>query len=255
MSRGKVLVVLSSTSSITLANGKVIQTGFFLSELMKPLQKIMDSGISPVFANPLGNPPAMDPTSDASLWYGFKRSEYIKHKDLLRQWEIDGLFQPRKLSDITENELFGFNGVFLPGGHAPMNDLPYDKDLGRILLHFHQFNKPIGAICHGPAGLLSPLAAQPELAWPFAGYEMSCYSNNEEKMMELMWRGDLPWKLETKLATLGGRMRENWPMVPKVTVDRELISAQGPTSAGQFGDRFVQALLAGPVISKVGVMG
>ena len=40
----------------------------------------------------------------------------------------------------------------------------------------------------------------------------------------------------------GAVMKEAFPMMPKVTVDRELVTAQQPSSAVAFGEAFVKAL-------------
>lgn len=47
--------------------------------------------------------------------------------------------------DIDPSE---FISVFASGGRAP-EYLRYDKDLVRIMRHFHEAGKPIGSVCHG----------------------------------------------------------------------------------------------------------
>jgi putative intracellular protease/amidase len=56
----------------------------------------------------------------------------------------NNLASPRPFSSISDNELASYVGVFIPGGHAPMMDLGDNADLGRILLHFHNSQKPTG---------------------------------------------------------------------------------------------------------------
>ena len=53
------------------------------------------------------------------------------------------------------------------------------------------------------------------------------------------------WHLQAEdvLRENGAVMQEAYPMMPKVTVDREVITAQQPTSAVPFGEAFVKALL------------
>ena len=46
-------------------------------------------------------------------------------------------------------------------GHAPLEDLKLNKDLGRILLHFHAAQRPTAIICHAPIALLSAHAVRP----------------------------------------------------------------------------------------------
>lgn len=47
---GTVLVVLSDQAQLDLKDGKVMQTGFFLNELMQPVQTFIAAGQTVVFA-------------------------------------------------------------------------------------------------------------------------------------------------------------------------------------------------------------
>eukprot|EP00897_Mesotaenium_endlicherianum_P009440 jgi/Mesen1/8524/ME000480S07881 len=208
LQQGKVLICMSGAKEVELTGGKKQETGFFLKELGGPLLKLLDAGYS------------------------------VEAESNFRS--------PRKFRDITDKDLGEFAGLFLPGGHAPMTDLWKDADLGRILLHFHQRSKPTGLICHAPIALLATREAQPAgEPWAYQGYKVTCYSDMEEKVNELMWWANLPFKVvESELRKHGAQLVEALPMMPKVTEDRELITGQGPTSVGVFGDAFVARLQA-----------
>jgi putative intracellular protease/amidase len=248
MNRGKILVALSSFDHILLEGGKRVETGFFLKEVMLPLQKVLDSGYDVVFANPKGNTPHMDPLSDKYVWYMGNVFEYRREKECLERMQREKMFDhPRSFKSFSDNELNEFSGLFIPGGHAPMMDLPDDVDLGRIICHFHHAGKPIGSICHGPIAFLSTLKV--ETPFIFSGYKMTCYSNAEERMMEMMWRDKVAGKAEDRLRDVGGVMEEAMPMLRQVTIDHELITAQNPSSANWFGDEFLSALQDYNIIS------
>ncbi len=59
-----------------------------------------------------------------------------------------------------------------------------------------------------------------------------------------MFWGNLKKRTETELKNAGANYDYNYPMLPKVVVDRELITGQGPTSAWQLGNCFSAALNA-----------
>jgi len=240
----KVLIILSSVDSITLQSGKSVETGFFLLELAAPLRKILNAGLDVVFANPLGNKPHMDPMSNSSMWYLGSSSQLQEDIDLLNRMRLEKSFDaPRTLDSITDQELTQqFIGVFIPGGHAPVMDLGNNPHVSRILKHCHMFQKPIGSICHGPVALLSAVDPFPN-EWIFKGYKMTCYSNMEETLNEWLWWDKIPGKVEDRLKQYGAQMIETFPLGRQVTVDRELITAQGPTSAYQFGDEYVNHLV------------
>src|SRR5262249_46466061 len=48
-----------------------------------------------------------------------------------------GLRQPRNLTEMTDEEILGFDGVFIPGGHGPMVDLAGSADVRRVLGLLH----------------------------------------------------------------------------------------------------------------------
>ncbi len=170
----------------------------------------------------------------------------------------------RALSSLDESELQSFAGVFIPGGHAPLVDLWCDPHVSRVLSFFHSQRRPIGkflscaslywwltralclcthagSICHGPAALLA--AKNESGQWLFSGYRMTAYSNREETMNELMWWDKVPLHVEDKLRESGAVLSNSWlPGMSNVVVDRELITGQGPTSAGKFAGAFLNAL-------------
>jgi len=49
---GTVLVVLSDQAQLDLKDGKVMQTGFFLNELMQPVQTFIAAGQTVIFCHP-----------------------------------------------------------------------------------------------------------------------------------------------------------------------------------------------------------
>ncbi len=113
-------------------------------------------------------------------------------------------------------------------------------ELGRIIGIFHNLNKPIASLCHGPIALLSTMSSQGDFL--FKGYKITGYTNVEEKVNEVMWRDTVEHKVEDELRSAGAVFTANLPMLPKVVEDRELITGQGPSSAGWVGDAFVKAL-------------
>ncbi|KAF8155409.1 ThiJ/PfpI family protein [Crassisporium funariophilum] len=236
----KVLIILSSSSSVTLqtksGEQKQQETGVFLKELADPLRHILSAGYQPVFASPTGEKPHIDPLSDSAIWYLGSTQAKESDKKLI----TDSLQKVQKFADISSTELESFAGVFVPGGHAPMTDLGQDKELGRILTHFHDRKKPTAVICHGPIALLSTKNATG--GFPYQGYKVTCYASKEEIANEFMWGGKLR-KVEDALKEAGCDVQTAMvPLMSKVVVDRELVSGENPTSADGLGEKFVGLL-------------
>src|SRR5207245_9663849 len=67
---------------------------------------------------------------------------------------IETLQHPRNLSQMSDEQILGFDAVFFPGGHGPMVDLASNADVGRVLRLLHLREKTVAAVCHGPAAFL-----------------------------------------------------------------------------------------------------
>jgi len=234
----KILVVFSGVDYISLKDGNLHKTGYFLSELATPLKGLISAGYEIEFANPTGKEPVMDISSDNPQFFK-TREDYLDAKKLIR---MEGMKNPKKLSSCNEVELDEFFGIFLPGGHAPMEDLYKDRNLGRILIHFHNNHKPTALICHAPVALLSAVKGD---KWIYNGYKLTAFSNEEEIQTEKSGAlgGKVNFYISDALAKAGALVSHaQKPWQSHVVRDRELITAQNPMSDVKFTEVFLKAL-------------
>jgi putative intracellular protease/amidase len=246
----KVLIVLSSKNTLTLKDGATHPTGFYMNELGVPLKALIDAGFEPVFCDPEGNQPTMDKSSDKQAL--FKNEEEYKAVKALITTSA-ALKHPQTLAKIASGDLNQYSGIFIPGGHAPMEDLWMDASLGKILRHFHGKNQPTALICHGPIALLSTLKTADALVlsveqkkntpsktdWLYCGYKMTVFSDAEEKPNEPgRLGGYMKFYPEDALKAAGGDLTEAPPKQSNVVQDRELITGQNP-----FSDKVLAAYL------------
>ncbi len=143
--------------------------------------------------------------------------------------KLPGLQVPGNLTELTDAEILGFDGVFIPGGHGAMVDFADNADIGRVLRLTQRAGKPIAALCHGPAALLS--APEVDGAWMFDGYRMTAFTDEEEDQTKA-GRIGMPWYVEAALKNRGAIFDDGdaaW--VSHVVVDRNLVTAQNPGSS------------------------
>ncbi|MBL4796719.1 MAG: type 1 glutamine amidotransferase domain-containing protein [Oleispira sp.] len=255
-----ILIVMSDKSELELKEGKTYTTGFYLNELMEPVKRFLDEGHTLTFATPSGVVPAMDPNSDSLSLFGNDQAYYDAHKALLNELKlIDIVNSPVVSFDRVEQiGIEHFDAFFAPGGHAPMEDLLVDDQLGRILTAFHTTNKPTGLVCHGPIALLSTLKNNDEFVqqltngqkavadenWIYKGYKMTVFSNTEEDAAKgYLGGGEMKFYPETALSAAGGdykRSQADWAQ--NVVVDRELITGQNPASAKAVAEEILKKL-------------
>jgi putative intracellular protease/amidase len=257
--KGKILVVLSSETTLPLKDGKTFETGYYLNELIDPAMRFKDAGYELVFANPKGNTPQVAADSINKTYFG--DSEERLKAAVEFQKTLSGLDHPLTLRQAIAGGLDQYKAVFVPGGPAPMIDLMASPELGKILVYFHEHNKTTILLCHGPVALASatsdPIAYQKALrsgdvdaahkiaaGWPYVGYNMTIFNDAEEKIAaQYVFKGDPLFFPQDALQIAGGNIsnaREAWQ--PHAIEDRELITGQNPASDAPLMDIVLRSL-------------
>lgn len=256
--KGRMLVVLSSAHELTLRDGRQHPTGFFLNEFAVPVEALIQAGYEPVFADPQGNAVTWDKHSASPRYFG--GSEKTLQDTIHFVEGLDALKHPRTLASVHAEGIGAYVGIIVPGGHAPLEDLMTDPDLGQILLAFHNAGKTTGLICHGPVALASSLPdargfhaalitgngneiRRLAAGWPYAGYHLTVFSTPEEKFAEThQLNGHVLFYPATALTDAGAIVEAAGIWTPNVVTDRELITAQQPFSDKEFSVALVNAL-------------
>jgi putative intracellular protease/amidase len=244
-----VLVVLSDADRLDLKEGKVYATGFYLNELMQPVKLLLDAGHQVTFATPKGDAPTVDNSSVDKMYFNGDEAALHAHKILLDTLQITSRTGSPviSLSRVAQIGYDRFDAVYIPGGHAPMQDLLYSEELGKLLADFHARSKTTALVCHGPIALLSTLADAASFTrrieargtvekrpnWIYAGYRMTVISNAEEEQAKgLLGGGSMKFYPQKALQEAGAAYDSNQaPWTPYVVTDRELITGQNPASA------------------------
>lgn len=258
-SKGTILLVISSTDSFELKDGRKLPTGYFLNELAIPAQALIAAGYKVEIANPKGNVPALDKNSANASWFNNDEAELKKALNFVHTYP--GMLAPKKLAAIAAGNLSKYSAVFVPGGHPPMNDLMQDVNFGKILKHFHAEAKPTAFLCHGPvaslAALPDPVGYRKALVandkdaitklsknWIYAGYEMTIFCNEEEKFAEDQFlKGQLQFYVADALEVAGGKVkRSDKNFEPLVVKDRELLTGENPASAYELAGEMIKML-------------
>lgn len=219
MEKKKILMVVTNASALDDLN----KTGVWLEEFAVPYYRFEKEGYDITVASPLGGAAPIDENSllceNPTEW------DYTKKY----------LDNTVKLSDVDYKS---YDGIFLPGGHGPMIDLANDELLGEIAAYFYDEHKPVGAVCHGPAGLLK--AKTPNGEPIVKDMRLTSFTNAEEKLMGK--EKVVPFLLESALKKLGAIFEEGIPMVEHVVVDENLITGQNPQSSKLIAETFVKKL-------------
>ena len=252
-SKGKILVIASSQNKMELANGSMMDVGFFLNEFAIPAEYLTERGYEIILATPGGEMPAMDKGSNDKKFFGGNEVARAKAEAFV------SALRPISLQAAIDGELDRFAGIFVPGGHAPMTDLMQDANLGKMLRYFHEAGKPTAMICHGPVAALAALpnaaayrealvkkdaraAMEAAKGWIYSGYRMTVFSDAEEWPGEVSKGISMPFHVEQALQIAGGVMVEGNLYKSNVVRDRELITGQNPASDMELAEEMEKAL-------------
>lgn len=207
----KILIVLTNTKTIGEAKK---ETGFHLSEFTHAYEFFVNHGYEVIVASPLGGEcpitsPHPEDKINALFYNNPERMKIIKETIKL---------------DTLKNA--HFNAVYLVGGHGTMCDFPNNPALASILNDTLAGGGVLGAVCHGPAGLVG--VKDKNGKYLVAGKRINSFTNAEEKGTQHY--NDLPFFLESKLVELGAQFELSRPREPHLAIDGHIVTGQNPES-------------------------
>ncbi|MDG5473580.1 type 1 glutamine amidotransferase domain-containing protein [Jeotgalibacillus sp. ET6] len=214
-----ILMVLTNTEKIDQDH----PTGLWLSEFAEPYVEFKRNGYEVTVVSPKGGGIPLDPNS-----LGDEQPAEWKEAE-------EQLLKTEQLSSVVFDH---FDGVFLPGGHGTMFDLPNEPQLQDGLAHFAENNKVIGAVCHGPAGFVDVELS--DGTFLVKGKKLTSFTDEEEKetgLDELM-----PFLLQSKLEEQGAHFVAQGNWADHVVTDGKFITGQNPQSSQKTAEAFVKAL-------------
>lgn len=218
----KVLIVL--TSHDALGNtGK--ETGFYLSEVSHPIAVFDRANLTVEYVSPKGGKAPMigidlsDPLNQAFV------------KDAAKMAQVENTQHPDQI-DPTK-----YDAIFYAGGHGTMWDFPNTPKLDRIAETIYDRGGIVGAVCHGPAGLVN-LKVNGE--YLVNGRTVAVFTNEEETAVELT--EVVPFLLESELIKRGATVEKAANFQEKVVVSDRLVTGQNPASATGVAEAMVKLL-------------
>ena len=231
----RILIVVTSAAEMG-EGGK--PTGIWLEEFTTPLYEFLDAGHAVVVASPTGGPVPVDPRS----------LEDEARTDSTRRFQSDPvhahvLEDAVPLRDVNPQE---FDAVFLPGGHGPMWDLAVDEQVAALVSSWLEANRPLGAVCHGPAAFVS--ARRADGGSVLANRRVTGFSNTEEEAVGLA--KVVPFLLQDRLVSLGAQYSRGRDWAEYVVTDGHLVTGQNPASAGLAARRLMGLLSEAEVPSS-----
>lgn len=216
----KVLMVLSSHKELG-NTGKT--TGYYLSEVTHAYAVFEEAGYQIDLVSTKGGLPPVD---------GFDLEDTTNKK----YWN-DKDFQKKLKNTLTPSAVNyqDYSVIYYAGGHGTMWDFPNNEELSTLAQKIYENNGIVGAVCHGPSGLLNIQLSNGE--YLVAGKEVSGFTNQEEITVKL--EEVVPFSLEDELLNRGALIRKGANFTEMVSVDQRLVTGQNPASAHKVATEIV----------------
>ena len=227
MGRRKVLFVVTSHDRMGVLRNR--KTGVWLEDFAVAHDILSEAGYEVTAASPRGGEIPVDPDSmRASELAFFEPDIWLEQKKELLQGSVP-------LDEIRQDE---YDAVYYPGGYGSFWDLSVNRDNAELLESFIGFGKPVAAIRHGAAALLS--AKTPTGQSILNGRRVTGASDDEERQMAL--DRVVPFSLGKRLSRCGAEYSCTEPWKPHVITDGRLITGQNTQSAGELAFTMLSVL-------------
>lgn len=220
----KILIIASNASFVGPNNRK---TGVFLDEVAHPYVAFDHAGYHIDFASLTGEVPHLD---------NLEAKDEPLNAEFLNEGGWEKMQHNRKLEDVDVSK---YDAIFVPGGLAPMVDMPENANLKQVVKETYERNAVIGAVCHGPVSLLNVRLS--DGTYLVEGKSIVSFTTEEEANYAV---ADVPFDLQTALTRQGAIFHAAAPWSSNSIVDGNLVTGQNPASAGLVGKNMIALLEA-----------
>lgn len=225
----RVLIVLTSHTKLG-DTGR--ETGFYFDEMATPYWALTDAGFDVDIASIAGGTAPHDP--------GSVKADPAERPEPVARF-LDNEAAMAKLTNtaaISDVDAARYDAVFLPGGHGTMYDFPESKALADVVSEVYSEGGVVGAVCHGPAGLVA--ATKGDGTPLVAGLRVNGFTDAEENAVGLT--DAMPFLLESRLRDLGGRFEGTDNFQSHAVRDGRLVTGQNPASVQAVSELLLEAL-------------
>lgn len=218
----KVLIIVSNANAIGPRNRR---TGTFLSEVAHPYAEFSKAEYQIDFASLTGETPYLDALNLAD------------DPDNLKFLTGTGWTDMQKGRQLSEVDTSEYDAVFVPGGLAPMVDMPEATLLKKVIAEVYERNGIVGAVCHGPVSLLNVQLS--DGTYLVNGKNITSFTTEEEDNYA---RQDVPFDLQSALTQQGAIFHAAKPWFANSITDGNIVTGQNPASAKGVGEKIVAIL-------------
>lgn len=218
----KVLIIVSNANTIGPNNRR---TGTFLPEVAHPYAEFDRANYQIDFASLTGDTPYLDALNLAD------------DPDNLSFLVGKGWAAMQKAVKLSDVDVSGYDAIFVPGGLAPMVDMPENPLLKKVIRETYERQAVVGAVCHGPVSLLNVTLS--DGTYLVNGKNIASFTDEEE---ENYAKADVPFYLQTALTKQGAIFHAAAPWSANSIADGTIVTGQNPASAKGVAEKMIAIL-------------
>jgi putative intracellular protease/amidase len=218
----RILIIASSASHIGPNNRT---TGSFLTEIAHPYETFKKQGYDVDIVSVKGGEAPLD---------GMHEKDEALNVAFLTG---DGLQKMQHTATLESTNVADYDAVFVPGGLAPMVDMPDNDTVHAAIASTYERGAVVGAVCHGPVSLLNVKLS--DGSYLIDGKHITSFSNAEEDNYA---KADVPFMLETALRERGANYNAVAVWQANVVADGRLVTGQNPASATGVAEKMISIL-------------
>jgi putative intracellular protease/amidase len=218
----RILIIVSNANAIGPNNRR---TGTFLPEVAHPYAEFDRANYQIDFASLTGDTPYLDALNLAN------------DPDNLAFLTGKGWEAMQKAVKLSTVEVSKYDAIFVPGGLAPMVDMPENELLKKVIKETYERNAVVGAVCHGPVSLLNVKLTNG--SYLVNGKNITSFTDEEERGYAI---ADVPFLLETALTKQGAKFHAAAVWSAHSIADGNLVTGQNPASAKGVAEKMIVIL-------------
>lgn len=236
----KILLIATQERYLQMAGGEFFSTGNHPVEMLLPMLHLDAAGFDIDIATLSGDPVKLEmwafPQEDEAV-----KGIYEKYRQKIRK--------PLVLQDVWGK---GFSketpyiGVFIPGGHGVLNDIPFSPQVGNVLRWAHDNQRFFISLCHGPASMLAADVGKPDGSkFIYDGYKIDVFPDALDTGANIdigYIPGRMPWLVGERLRALGVTPL-NEGITGAVHRDRLVLTGDSPLASNNLGKFAASTLL------------
>lgn len=175
----------------------------------------------------------------------YQRSQYLNYPPFRALPERSSLLSKLDATFTTEGLVTSdYNVIYYVGGFASLFDYPHDTSIARVARDIYEAGGVIGAVCHGPSGLLPIRLSDGTML--IEGKRLTARPIEEETGDGTITRDEvlyyLPFILEEKLTEHGAVVEKGPSLEPNVVVSDRIVTGQNPASTDPVAEAIIGLL-------------